>query len=133
MLFTTSPADGCGEFINMTTVQSKSFRTQQAATYQSFEECHWTVVTSPGKIIKFTINSMDIKNSTIFNQSISINQSDKCNGDYLEVSLHSCLISISKNNSSILMRNVISRITDNKIIQNKKYTVSCHSPTYNID
>ncbi|EFN66210.1 Cubilin [Camponotus floridanus] len=85
VLFTTSPVDGCGEFINMTSVQDKSFKTQQAATYQSFEECHWTVVTSPGKTIRFTINSMDIKNSTIFNQSISVNQSDKCNGDYLEV------------------------------------------------
>jgi len=101
VLFTTSPVDGCGEFINMTSVQYKSFKTQQAATYQSFEECHWTVVTSPGKIIRFTINSMDIKNSTIFNQSISVNQSDKCNGDYLEVSLHSRLINISKNTDTL--------------------------------
>lgn len=92
MLFTTSPADGCGESINMTSIQSKSFKTQQAATYQSFEECHWTVVTSPGKIIRFTINSMDIKNSTITNQSVSINQNDRCNGDYLEVSLHSQIV-----------------------------------------
>lgn len=70
----------------MTSIQSKSFKTQQAATYQSFEECHWTVVTSPGKNIRFTINSMDIKNST--SNSTSINQDDRCNGDYLEVSLH---------------------------------------------
>ncbi|XP_050461753.1 cubilin-like [Cataglyphis hispanica] len=85
VLFTTSPAEGCGGFINMTSIQSKSFKTQQATTYQSFEECHWTVVTSPGKNIRFTINSMDIKNSTNFSNLTFINQTDKCNGDYLEV------------------------------------------------
>ncbi|RLU24405.1 hypothetical protein DMN91_002494 [Ooceraea biroi] len=79
VLFVTSPADGCGETINMTSIQSKSFRTQLAATYQPFEECHWTVVTSPGKNIRLTINSMDIRNS------INNTQSDKCTGDYLEV------------------------------------------------
>ncbi|XP_014475365.1 PREDICTED: cubilin [Dinoponera quadriceps] len=79
VLFMTSPADGCGEIINMTSIRSKSFRTQQAATYQSFEECHWTVVTSPGKNIRLIINSMDIKNST------NNMTSNKCTGDYLEV------------------------------------------------
>ncbi|XP_039305004.1 cubilin isoform X2 [Solenopsis invicta] len=80
VLFTTNPAGGCGGLVNLTSVQSKSFRTQQAATYQPFEECHWTVVTSPGKNIRFTINSIDIKNS--YN---NITQRDKCNGDYLEI------------------------------------------------
>ncbi|XP_029168402.1 cubilin-like [Nylanderia fulva] len=83
VLFTTSPVDGCGQYINMTSIQSKSFKTQQTATYQSFEECHWTVVTTPGKNIRFTINSMDIKNST--SNSTSIKQDDRCNGDYLEI------------------------------------------------
>nr|XP_012218853.1 PREDICTED: cubilin-like [Linepithema humile] len=80
VLFTTSPADGCGESINMTSIRSKSFRTQRAAIYQSFEECHWTVVTSPGKNIKFTINSIDIKNSTNNNT-----RNDICTGDFLEI------------------------------------------------
>ncbi|EFN89302.1 Cubilin, partial [Harpegnathos saltator] len=80
VLFTTSPAEGCGQIINMTSTQSKSFRTQQAATYQAFEECHWTVMTSPGKNIRFTINSIDIKNSTN-----STGNTNKCTGDFLEV------------------------------------------------
>lgn len=42
-------------------------------------------MTSPGKNIRLTINSMDIKNST--NNSTGNIQSDKCTGDYLEVSL----------------------------------------------
>lgn len=103
MLFTTSPADGCGGSINMTSIQFKSFKTQQAATYQSFEECHWTVVTSPGKNIRFTINSMDIRNSTNFSNYTFINQTDKCNGDYLEVSLHSRVINISERNKPITL------------------------------
>lgn len=82
MLFTTSPASGCGGLINLTSIQSKSFRTQQEATYQPFEECHWTVVTSPAKSISFTINSIDIKNSIN-----NITQRDKCSGDYLEVNI----------------------------------------------
>ncbi|TGZ53188.1 Cubilin [Temnothorax longispinosus] len=80
VLFTTSPASGCGGLINLTSSQSKSFRTQQAATYEPFEECHWTVVTSPAKTIMFTINSIDIKNSIN-----NITRRDKCSGDYLEV------------------------------------------------
>ncbi|XP_011637168.1 cubilin-like [Pogonomyrmex barbatus] len=80
VLFTTSPAGGCGGLVNLTSIQSKSFRTQQAATYQSFEECHWTVVTSPTKTIRFTINSMDIKNSTN-----NVTRGNECSGDYLEV------------------------------------------------
>ncbi|XP_071569184.1 cubilin isoform X2 [Temnothorax nylanderi] len=80
VLFTTSPASGCGGLINLTSSQSKSFRTQQAATYEPFEECHWTVVTSPTKTIMFTINSIDIKNSIN-----NITRRDKCSGDYLEV------------------------------------------------
>lgn len=107
MLFTTSPAEGCGGFINMTSIQSKSFKTQQATTYQSFEECHWTVVTSPGKNIRFTIDSMDIKNSTNFSNFTFINQTDKCNGDYLEVSLHSYLISISVRNKLITLHSIV--------------------------
>ncbi|KAH0948163.1 hypothetical protein HN011_006977 [Eciton burchellii] len=79
VLFVTSPADGCGEVINMTSIRSKSFRTQLAATYQPFEECHWTVVTSLGKNIRLTINNMDIRNP------INHTQSDECTGDYLEV------------------------------------------------
>lgn len=86
MLFTTNPAGGCGGLINLTSIQSKSFRTQQAATYQPFEECHWTVVASPAKSIMFVINSTDIKNS------INNTRRDKCSGDYLEVSLGLCLI-----------------------------------------
>ncbi|XP_012062648.1 PREDICTED: cubilin [Atta cephalotes] len=80
VLFTTSPAGGCGGLVNLTSIQSESFRTQQEATYQPFEECHWTVVTSLAKSILFTINSIDIKNSIN-----NITQRDKCNGDYLEV------------------------------------------------
>lgn len=82
MLFTTNPAGGCGGLINLTSIESKSFRTQQEATYQPFEECHWTVVASPAKSIAFTINSIDIKNTINNNTRL-----DKCNGDYLEVSL----------------------------------------------
>lgn len=82
----------------MTSIRSQSFRTQQAATYQSYEECHWTVVTLSGKNIRFTINSMDIKNSTN-----NTGQSDKCTGDFLEVSLN--LVSL-----------IFHRNTNNKII-----------------
>lgn len=92
MLFTTNSANGCGGSVNLTSIRSKSFRTQQEATYRPFEECHWIVVTSPGKSIMFTINNIDIKNSINNNTRL-----DKCNGDYLEVSLRSYLISILRN------------------------------------
>lgn len=79
----------------MTSVLSKSFKTQRTATYQPFEECHWTVVTSPGKNIRFTIDAMDIKNSI---NNTENNKSDKCTGDYLEVSLRDLMS--SKNTDS---------------------------------
>ncbi|KAL0113327.1 hypothetical protein PUN28_012468 [Cardiocondyla obscurior] len=79
VLFTSSPAGGCGGTVNLTSTRSKSFRTQQEATYQPFEECYWTVIASPAKSIIFTINSIDIKNP------INNTQDDKCTGDYLEV------------------------------------------------
>ena len=52
-------------------------------------------MTSPGKNIRFTVNSIDIKNS--FN---NITQRDKCNGDYLEVSLRPYLSSIFRNDDN---------------------------------
>lgn len=57
-----------------------SFRTQKGATYKSFEDCHWTVLTTAGKNIKLTINSMDIRTNPR-NDDVT----EGCPNDYLEV------------------------------------------------
>jgi len=112
VLFTTNPAGGCGGLINLTSIQSKSFRTQQAATYQPFEECHWTIITSPAKSVIFTIDSIDIKNSLNNNT-----QRDKCSGDYLEVSfLRPRLISIFRK----VDNKIVYRILIHIIVQKKR-------------
>lgn len=114
MLFTTNPIGGCGGLINLTSTQSKSFRTQQGDTYQPFEECHWTVVTSPDKTIQFNVYSMDIKNS------INNTQPNKCSGDYLEVNLYLCLISTFKN----VDNKIVSHSNTHIILQEKMQKIN---------
>lgn len=79
---------GCGGNINLTS--SQSFKTQTGSTYDSFEDCHWIVSATEGKNIKFTINSMDVRNS--------INRTGNgCTGDYIEVKFHSfCPVSFTR-------------------------------------
>lgn len=77
-----SVAAGCGGVVHLLTPHSQTFKTQKDSTYDSLEDCHWNVITSVGKIIKFTINSMDIKNKTI-NKNATID--NECTGDFLEV------------------------------------------------
>lgn len=81
VLFGKSIQAGCGGEINLVSSRTKTFRTQKGSTYESLENCLWGVVTSPGKSIKFTINSMDVRNST------DKRGGDMCNGDFLEVHL----------------------------------------------
>lgn len=76
---------GCGGFVNLTDVPKQSFRTQKGSTYDSLEDCHWRVIAPEGKNIKFTINSMDIKNAMNGNGS-------KCTGDYIEVKFDPILV-----------------------------------------
>ena len=80
-----------GGDIKLSSARSQPFRTQIGSTYDSLEDCHWTVLGSLGKNIKFTINNMDIRNSTN-----NTERGDKCTGDYLEVSpyLNKSIISI---------------------------------------
>ncbi|CAK9795155.1 Cubn [Anthophora quadrimaculata] len=80
ILFVKSAAAGCGGTINLSSTESYSFKTQQGSTYDSLEDCHWKVFTELGKNIKFTINSIDVRNAT--NRTTS---GDKCTGDYLEI------------------------------------------------
>ncbi|XP_076628821.1 cubilin [Colletes latitarsis] len=79
VLFVKSIAAGCGGSINLTTTSTYQFKTQKGSTYESLEDCHWDVTTHPSKNIRFTINSMDLKNNTY------INNTKEYNGDYLEV------------------------------------------------
>ncbi|XP_054002675.1 cubilin [Hylaeus anthracinus] len=80
VMFVKSVAAGCGGNVELTSDTRKQFKTQQGSTYESLEECHWYVKTSPGKNIKLTINSMDIRNATNRNAT-----NEECTGDYLEV------------------------------------------------
>ncbi|XP_029048305.2 cubilin isoform X2 [Osmia bicornis bicornis] len=83
VLFTKSAAAGCGGDIDLSSSTTASFKTQNGSTYESMEDCHWTVEASPGKNIKFTINSMDLKNST--NKTFNHRDANQCSGDYLEI------------------------------------------------
>ena len=76
----TSEANGCGGETNMQT--STPFRTQKGEIYESLEDCQWRITTDPGKSVKFTINRMDLKNTT---NSTHRNPDGSCNGDYLEI------------------------------------------------
>ncbi|XP_035743302.1 cubilin-like [Vespa mandarinia] len=80
IFFGSSPAAGCGGIVNLSSVASMSFRTQKGATYKSFEDCHWTVLTTAGKNIKLTINSMDIRTNPR-----NDNVTEECPNDYLEI------------------------------------------------
>ncbi|KAK2582770.1 hypothetical protein KPH14_005035 [Odynerus spinipes] len=82
ILFGTSPAAGCGGTINLTSSSSVVFKTQRGASYASFEDCHWTVLATPGKIIQLSFTSMDIK--TCANE-MNVTKSDPCGCDYLHV------------------------------------------------
>lgn len=79
-----SAAAGCGGNVDLSSSTTASFKTQNGSTYESLEDCHWTVEASPGKNIKFTINSMDLKNAT--NRTFNHRGGNQCSGDYLEVS-----------------------------------------------
>ncbi|XP_014605735.1 PREDICTED: cubilin-like [Polistes canadensis] len=80
IIFGSSPAAGCGGIVNLTSITSMNFRTQKGATYNSLEDCHWTVFTGEGKNIKLTITSVDIKTN-----SRNYTVSTPCPDDYLEV------------------------------------------------
>lgn len=76
---------GCGGNINLSSTSSQSFKTQTGSTYDSLEDCHWIVSAVEGKNIKFTINSMDVRNST--NRT-----GNGCTDDYIEVKFHSFVV-----------------------------------------
>ncbi|KZC14141.1 Cubilin [Dufourea novaeangliae] len=80
VLFVKSIQAGCGGTVNLTSTTTLPFRTQKDSTYESLEDCQWNVIASPGKNIKFTFNSIDVRNAT--NKTSS---GDKCTGDYLEI------------------------------------------------
>lgn len=79
---------GCGGNINLISTTSQSFKTQIGSTYDSLEDCHWIVTAAEGKNIKFTINSMDVRNGT--NRT-----GNGCTGDYIEVKFHSFISPVS--------------------------------------
>ncbi|XP_033326417.2 cubilin [Megalopta genalis] len=71
---------GCGGNINLLSKDaSKPFKTQMGSTYESLEDCFWVVKAAPGMNIKFTINSMDLKNAA--KKYIT----EACIGDFLEI------------------------------------------------
>ncbi|XP_076174105.1 cubilin isoform X2 [Ptiloglossa arizonensis] len=80
ILFVKSIEDGCGGNINLTTNEIKHFKTQKGYSYESLEDCHWSVTAPLGKAIKFVITVMDLKIPTHKNITVG-----KCIGDYLEV------------------------------------------------
>lgn len=84
-----STSAGCGGNINLISTSSQSFKTQTGSTYDSLEDCHWIVSAVEGKNIKFTINSMDVRNST--NRT-----GNGCTGDYIEVKFHSFVVSFTR-------------------------------------
>ncbi|XP_046746260.1 cubilin-like [Diprion similis] len=82
VLFTTGIANGCGGDIDLS--GSQTFRTQNNATYNSLEDCHWSIRAPSDNYIKFTITSMDLKNAT-FPAGENRTASASCSGDYLEI------------------------------------------------
>lgn len=81
ILFVNGPEQGCGGNINVT--RERQFQTQSTEYYDPLQDCHWLINSPPGTNIEFTINEIDIKNST-FNDTL-INKRMSCNSDYLEV------------------------------------------------
>ncbi|XP_046746481.1 cubilin-like [Diprion similis] len=82
VLFTTGIADGCGGDIDLS--GSQTFRTQNNTIYNSLEDCHWSIRAPSDNYIRFTINSIDLKNATSpAGENRTANAS--CSGDYLEV------------------------------------------------
>ena len=75
------PEEGCGGNINLTS--TTQFRTQRTETYEPLQDCHWLVSAPPGYTIEFTINEIDLKNTTFNNTSL--NNKMSCNSDYVEV------------------------------------------------
>ncbi|XP_012276352.1 cubilin [Orussus abietinus] len=76
VLFANTPAEGCGGHINLTSNQKVMyFNTQIGNTYDPDQDCHWTVEAGRNMIIRMTIISMDLKNST----------DGPCSEDYIEI------------------------------------------------
>lgn len=93
VFFVNSPEEGCGGNINVTS--TTPFKTQLTDKYDPFQDCHWQISSPPGYNIQFTINEIDLRNST-FNISTCEPASAcarraleiACQGDYLEVRRH---------------------------------------------
>ncbi|XP_078037937.1 cubilin [Augochlora pura] len=79
VLFVKSFEAGCGGIVDLSSKESKPFKTQLGSTYENLEDCIWLVKAPPGMNIKFTINSMDLKNATKKANNTT------CNGDFLEI------------------------------------------------
>ncbi|XP_043273312.1 cubilin-like [Venturia canescens] len=79
VVFTNNESSGCGGKVNLT--KSETFRSQRAASYDSYEDCHWRVFAGRGKNVKLTITRMDLKNRN----GSRVNANGDCTGDYLEV------------------------------------------------
>ncbi|XP_011302978.1 cubilin [Fopius arisanus] len=80
IIFTKSIASGCGGSINLTS--SHDWKTQKGAYYDNFDDCMWSIEAQPGKIIKMTFESFDVKNTE--NRTV-LPQTAPCSGDYLEI------------------------------------------------
>lgn len=87
VLFVKSIDAGCGGEIQLTSKQRLPFKTQKGSTYDSLEDCHWLVGAPPGMNIKFTIDSMDLRNATNKTRS-----KEPCNGDFIEVTSFYCRV-----------------------------------------
>ncbi|XP_076655704.1 cubilin [Halictus rubicundus] len=80
VLFVKSVEAGCGGVVRLASKQKLPFKTQKGPTYDSLEDCHWLVEAPSGMNIKFTIDSMDLKNATNKTRS-----KEPCNGDFIEI------------------------------------------------
>ncbi|XP_015589651.1 cubilin [Cephus cinctus] len=70
----------CGGSINVN--NSYAFKTQNESTYESLLDCHWVIRNDYQKNIKFTFNSMDLKNATNISTA---NTNEPCTGDFIEI------------------------------------------------
>lgn len=80
ILFTKSIDAGCGGNINLT--KSITWRTQIGSTYESFEDCLWTIKSQPGKNIRLTVTNIDLKISL---NGTASSATAPCNGDFIEI------------------------------------------------
>ncbi|XP_076296135.1 cubilin [Lasioglossum baleicum] len=78
--FVKSVEAGCGGVLQLASKQRLPFKTQKGSTYDSLEECYWIVEAPAGMNVKFTIDSMDLKNAT--NKTSS---KEACTGDFIDI------------------------------------------------